>query len=349
MRALFQLKKLIILVCFLAACSSPPTPTPSPTQIPTAEITSTPIAEPTLQLGNWHDMIFHEQLGRVVLINGGPETGKNLEDPIELWAWDGTEWSLLIADENGPRWRNFASVTYDSNRDVLILYAGVTVEKEYQDTWEWNGQTWNQFPVEGPGLREGAGMAYDAKREKVILFGGSQSGDMMNDLWEWDGSQWSQISTEGPSPRFPAGFVYDSAREYVLLFGGHSFENQTFKTFGDTWTWDGITWTQIEIQGPSPRDGARAVFDPLLNNIFLFGGAEITNNVKNLNDTWIWNGNQWSQLDVQAPPARVHPILAFDSNRGVIVMTGGSNGPGATLSDTWEWDGTSWICKMECE
>jgi hypothetical protein len=228
------------------------------------------------------------------------------------------------------------------------MYGGLTSEQEYQDTWEWNGRQWTKFPVEGPGLRESAGMTYDVKRQRVILFGGAQSGNMMNDLWEWNGSQWSQISTEGPSPRFPAGFVYDSAQENILLFGGHSFENQEITTYGDTWAWDGTTWTQIEVRGPSARDGAHAIFDPLLNNVFLFGGAEITDTIRNLNDTWAWDGSQWIEINVQGPPARVHPILAFDANRGVLVMTGGSNGPGAILSDTWEWDGVNWICKAGC-
>lgn len=348
MKILFQLKKLSILVCFLAACNSASTPTPSPTQIPIIEVTSTPIVEQTLQLGNSHNMIYHEALGKVVLINGGPEEGKNSEEPIELWTWDGNQWSLLDSKDSDPRWRNFASVTYDSDRDVLVLYGGLTAEHEYQDTWEWNGRSWTKFPVEGPGLREGAGMTYDAKNKKTLLFGGAQSGNMMNDLWEWNGSQWSQISNSGPSPRFPAGFVHDSARENVLLFGGHSFDGNTFATFGDTWIWDGKAWSQIEVDAPSARDGARAIFNPLTNNVILFGGAEITNTVKNLNDMWEWDSSQWSQLEVQTPPARVHPIMTFDANRGVIVMTGGSNGLGAILSDTWEWDGTTWVCKAGC-
>lgn len=345
MKTSLKLTGLIILFCLLTGCGSP---TPPPTQIPTIEPTPQPTAEPSLQLGNWHNMIYHKGIGQIVLINGGPETGKNPEDPIELWTWDGTEWSLLIADENGPRWRNFASVTYDSNRDVLVLYGGLIAEKEYQDTWEWNGETWSQLPVEGPGLRESAAMTYDAKNQKVILFGGAQSGTMMNDLWEWDGNQWSQTSTNGPSPRFPAGFVYDAARENILLFGGHSFDGQAFTTYGDTWVWNGKAWTQLEVNAPSARDGARGIYIPTLENIFLFGGAEIASNIKNLNDTWTWDGTAWEQLETDGPPARVHPIMAFDPNREVVVMTGGSNGPNATLSDTWEWDGTSWFCKSGC-
>jgi hypothetical protein len=86
-----------------------------------------------------------------------------------------------------------------------------------------------------------------------------------------------------------------------------------------------------------------------MKTVFLFGGAEITSNVKNLNDTWLWNGKQWEQMEVDGPPERVHPAMAFDAKRGVTVLTGGSNGPGDILEDTWEWDGGKWVCINGCE
>ncbi|MBC7878645.1 MAG: hypothetical protein H7Y59_15850 [Anaerolineales bacterium] len=232
----------------------------------------------------------------------------------------------------------------------MVLYGGLTDEQDFTDTWEWDGESWTQLTVEGPGPREGSGMTYDGERDKVILFGGAQSGKMMNDTWEWDGVQWTNVSNEGPTPRFPAGFTYNAENKNTLLFGGHSFDNQGFTTYADSWTWDGLNWKQVATEGPSARDGARAIFIPTSDYILLFGGAEIAADVTNLNDTWIWNGSQWEELDVQGPPhARVHPAMAFDESRGVVVMTGGSNGPNATMPDTWEWDGAAWNCMAKCE
>lgn len=303
-----------------------------------------------LTLGAWHDMIYHEQAGKVVLVNGEPENGKATDDPIELWSWDGETWSLLSADPNGPRWRNYASVAYDSKRKALVLYGGLQSDSQsFEDTWEWDGKIWKKLADQGPGPRESAGMTYDSARERVVLFGGAQSGRMMNDTWEWGGSQWTRISSEGPSARFPAGFVYDENNKNVLLFGGHSFDNQEMKTYGDTWIWDGVAWHEIAVQGPSPRDGADAIFTPFSDNIFLFGGAEIDSDVRLLNDTWLWDGSHWDQLEVDGPPVRVHPAITFDVRRGEIVMTGGSNAPSTVLADTWEWDGHIWICKAGCK
>jgi hypothetical protein len=119
-------------------------------------------------------------------------------------------------------------------------------------------------------------------------------------------------------------------------------------TYGDTWIWNGSTWQQVTSDGPSARDGARALFVPTFEKILLFGGAEIGINITNLNDTWLWDGTQWERIEVEGPPARVHPALAFDQERQVVVMTGGSNGPNAILTDTWVWDGQRWVCIDKC-
>ena len=87
---------------------------------------------------------------------------------------------------------------------------------------------------------------------------------------------------------------------------------------------------------------------PINGWILLFGGARIDANVTHLNDTWLWNGTVWEQLLVEGPSPRVHAAMAFDQERNVVVMTGGSNGPNAILQDTWEWDGQTWVCMDQC-
>jgi hypothetical protein len=344
------LKKLAVLFVYLvmlAACGPRATPTAVPTALPTIPA-PTATETPAFPLGNWHDMFYHEPSRRIILMNGGPENGKAATDPLELWTWNGNEWIMLVSDSNGPRWRNFASIAYNSNRDVLVMYGGLTAEQNYADTWEWDGKTWTRFTVEGPGTRESAGMTYDSTRDRVVLFGGAQAGRMMNDTWEWDGTSWTNVSSDGPSPRFPAGFTYDPIQKHVLLFGGHMFDGQSLTTHGDTWAWDGAHWQQVSSTGPSARDGARAVFIPTIGQVLLFGGAEIGTNVTNLNDTWLWDENHWERMDIQGPTPRVHAAMAYHDARDVLVLTGGSNGPGAILRDTWEWNGQAWACRNGC-
>jgi hypothetical protein len=46
--------------------------------------------------------------------------------------------------------------------------------------------------------------------------------------------------------------AYDAATGTVVLFGGQSWSSEC--VFGDTWTWDGTTWTE---QAPATRPSAR--------------------------------------------------------------------------------------------
>src|SRR5688572_5240800 len=209
---------ILLYIAFLSACSASPSATatqplasfsPTPEAAPVASSTpnqAQPTEQRTLVAGQWNMLVYHETLEKVILVNGGPERGKSKDDPLELWAWDGSHWSLISADVNGPVWRNWAAVAYDTTRDVLVINGGLQdANTSFDETWEWDGQKWTKFTGAGPGGREGALMAYDPVRQKTILFGGAANMEVLGDTWAWDGKQWSQVSTQGPPARFPGG------------------------------------------------------------------------------------------------------------------------------------------------
>jgi hypothetical protein len=214
---------------------------------PSAEPKSTIAIAPTLEsndaliAGQWNYLFYHPRFKKIVLVNGGPDRGKPADDPLELWTWDGSQWTLLSADSQGPVWRNFQGIAYDSKRDRLVMHGGVQDQNSRMDeTWEWDGQAWTQFNVPGPGYREGTVMAYDEARGNTILYGGAnEKFEILGDTWAWHGAQWTQVSTSGPAPRFPSAIVYDTAREKVLLFSGHYVDQNSYVNFGDFWEWDG--------------------------------------------------------------------------------------------------------------
>ena len=79
--------------------------------------------------------------------------------------------------------------------------------------------------------------------------------------------------------------AYDAATGRVVLFGG-SAANGTI--FGDTWTWNGSTWTQqAPVTSPHPRWYASMAYDAATRNIVLFGGKRNPNPA--FGDTWIWH------------------------------------------------------------
>ena len=62
-------------------------------------------------------------------------------------------------------------------------------------------------------------------------------------------------------------------------------------------------------------------------------------------DTWEWDGQRWTQVASDGPSARTLHGLAYDANRGRVVLFGGTSvlAPNApSYGDTWEWDGAQW-------
>ena len=156
---------------------------------------------------------------------------------------------------------------------------------------------------------------------------------MLGDTWEWDGATWTQVAVDGPRPRFGARMVYDSARKVVLLFGGHALS----RMLGDTWVWNGVRWKRVAITGPSPRLQFGFGFDAAAGVALLHGGDDADGEFPTLEDTWVWDGEQWTELRICGPGIRNEHHIVFDSKRGVSVMFGGRDeSPLSTYMDTWE-------------
>jgi hypothetical protein len=116
-----------------------------------------------------------------------------------------------------------------------------------------------------------------------------------------------------------------------VLFGGY---DTSF--LGDTWTWDGTTWTQdFPATSPSAREGMGMTYDQSRGEVVLFGGYDGSGE---LGDTWTWDGTTWTQhFPATSPSARDGMGLAYDQARGEVVLF-----DGIWIGDTWTWDGTTW-------
>ncbi len=155
---------------------------------------------------------------------------------------------------------------------------------------------------------------------------------------------WLQLDTAGvtPSPRFSEGVAYFGPTGETILYGG--ITDTTY--YGDTWGWSGSGWTQ---KSPAHNPGTRVahvmLYDPVRKQIVMFGGYSPTSPYQ-LNDTWVWNGTDWTQLNpAHSPPIRANAAAVFDAVNQVVVMFGGTNYQGE-LNDTWVWDGTDWTQKF---
>ena len=110
---------------------------------------------------------------------------------------------------------------------------------------------------------------------------------------------------------------------------------------GDTWSWNGEDWTQLDDTGPSARSAHAMVFHSARGRAVLFGGNALTGF---LNDTWEWDGQAWTQLADTGPSPRYQHAMAFDLVHKQVVLFGGQPGtlvPSVALGDTWSWDGST--------
>jgi len=233
------------------------------------------------------------------------------------WLWD-SAWSRLTGE--GPGARNGPVLAYDERRDRIVLFGGDTrATGPLGDTWELDGTTWFRITESGPPARVNHAMAYDPVRGRVVLFGGmGAEATTLADTWEWDGVRWARVdSAGGPAPRFLHAMAWDPERRRIILFGGSAAPRPDAEVFGDTWEWDGQTWTRATGAGPGPRDHVAMAYDPGRHGLILEGGRADERAA-----AWIRRGNQWTRLDFPAP-GRSYPVLVTDPRAGVVLLYGG--------------------------
>lgn len=106
---------------------------------------------------------------------------------------------------------------------------------------------------------------------------------------------------------------------------------------------DGCQWNCRFPVYPPERFGHGMAYDEARSRVTMFGGAGVTL----LNDTWVWDGEIWTELaPPSSPPRRSWSALAYDAGRQRVLLFGGINEMGTPVADTWEWDGTTWIERM---
>lgn len=172
-----------------------------------------------------------------------------------------------------------------------------------------------------------------------MLFGGfANDGVPKGDTWLWDGESWRLAAENGPPPRKWPAAAYDAARNVIVLHGGREGQGRAGDSLDDTWIWDGERWTELDVDGPTPRDHHRAVYDKRRDRVVLFGGW---NGEALLDDTWEWDGERWGHATSEGPSPRAPFGMAYDDARESVVLAGGKD-LDRSFRDMWTWDGFRW-------
>ena len=292
----------------------------------------------------WHDVTFLLDRPRTYSIVVGflDAYGNSTQETVSLRINE-SGWSRMPLTDTPPP-RAYHAWAHDTERGRLVLFGGSSQRDGILgDTWEWDGATWEHIDVPGPPARSNHTMAYDNRRETVVLFGGSNNGHYFGDTWEWDGNEWNLAANSGPRPRYGAQMAYDDARGIINLFGGTL---SSVSENNEHWQWDGNEWTPLSPPtDPGGRWEHRLVYDACREVTVMFGGTRALSRGGVRNDTWEWNGVDWSLSDPGGPGNRPSPRVyfgfAFDEPRCQTMLTGGTN-VWNDVGDTWSWNGESW-------
>ena len=107
-----------------------------------------------------------------------------------------------------------------------------------------------------------------------------------SELWGWTGHAWKLVAKGGPSFSPLQQFV--EGPKHPWLIDGGALQG-TFSAH----EWTGSAWVSVEGAAPPPRNGQAVAFDPIRDELVLFGGF-VGQTV--LGDTWLLESGAWREV-----------------------------------------------------
>lgn len=264
----------------------------------------------------------------------------------------GGQW-IFIQDRQPLGNREKPGLVYDDTAGHVVLFGGASAVQAPGGTFAWDGSTWTRFQNSNdPTTRLEHAMASrpGPTNQKILLYGGRTFNQFRTETYTFDGSAWTlQASIGGPPGIYGGALAFHQGIGKYIHFGGISssglYSDSTFE-------WDGTQWLPINIPGPTARAFHAMEYDPIRNEIVLFGGRG-TGGAGYLGDTWVFDGASWTLKNVINQPLNAaHAGMAFDPSRGTMVMHGGSTNvwpfpANNQRNQTWEWNGAGWTAVNE--
>ena len=279
--------------------------------------------------------------GYVVLVGGaGPNCPTQCTEAF-TWTFQGGVWTQL--NTTGPSPRVYASLAWDPTLDELVLFGGSGRLGAMGDTWTFLHGDWKQLTVPGPPARSCAAMTYVPAAGGLILFGGLSGpvgATFASDTWRFDGT-WTQVFASGPSARACTEMVAEPTAGDGILFGGMGNTpagSWIRGDLGDTWSFDGSSWTNLQMPGPSARFGSFLTYDVADGYVLLVDGGSCKANCtiySTQHDAWTFSlGRLAPQVSVRVSPENLCivneascPVNAIEARVNLTVLIGSGAGP----------------------
>ena len=249
--------------------------------------------------------------GYIMYLGGSPNGGTFSQ---ATWIYQEGKWTQLN-ELNPPSARYIEQMAYDPAANSMILFSGYVSGTCPSDTWSFSNGTWTQLSAVGPPGRYRGDFAYDADMKAMILTGGSNCAEsyFYTDTWEYANNTWTNITslvTGTPPGLVRAKMVWDAFDHEIVLYGGddHAGSGTT-----ETWIFKNMTWSESTL---SPTPGARTyfqmVYDPQKSAVLLFGGSPTSDSGTCYQDTWVFQGGNWTKLTpLVSPSVRGYGMMAY--------------------------------------
>jgi len=187
-----------------------------------------------------HGVAALDQASKRVLVYGG--VGTDDQELHDMWAWDGSSWTQL--DDVGIAGQAPNGMAFDPASGLpVVLAVDLARPDEHSaypsSVWGWDGSSWNVIGDSGPSFSPLQSFV-ESDGHPFLLDGGVVTDQVV--LYQWTGDAWTTLATDGPPVRNGQAAAWDPIRDRLVMFGGFAGDTD----FGDTWAWDGTTWTQVD-------------------------------------------------------------------------------------------------------
>ncbi len=174
-----------------------------------------------------------------------------------------------------------------------------------------------------------------------------QGGNQEIGMWNFENGTITQML-------FPAAYylelpalAYNSLQDSLYLFGGTTFYSGSSNQI---WILNSGIWTSTDLKiAPSPRFASAMTCPPTEKFCVLFGGANCLyydyviqdHMCLFLTDTWIFDGENWNQIQTQTNPGELFNPIITSSPDGKIYLYGGLTNTKVESQNLWEFDSSS--------
>jgi hypothetical protein len=172
----------------------------------------------------FHAMAYDRNLQSVVMFGG--ILGNTLV-MADLWAWDGSAWTIVGASGGATLARSRHALAFDETNQALVLYGGIVGLTARDDAWQFKGGAWSQVSSAWTGTpRHSLGMIFDGDLQTLLIHAGRTTAGAADDYVHASNGTGTtmiyppRLPVAQPAPRFGLAMVYDAARKCVVVIGG---------------------------------------------------------------------------------------------------------------------------------